>query len=140
MEKLKIQGGGPLKGEVWISGSKNAALPILSATLLSEGLATVSNLPHLQDVTTTIELLGSLGVTVSIDEKLQLEVDNSTLHSVTAPYELVKTMRLNIGARAFAEPLWRSQCVISRWLCDWQPPRGSAPARARSYGCDNRNR
>ena len=81
---------------MWISGSKNAALPILSATLLSEGLVTVSNLPHLQDVTTTIELLGSLGVTVSIDERMQLEVDNSTLQSRTAPYELVKTMRASI--------------------------------------------
>lgn len=96
MDKLIIQGGGPLRGEVWISGSKNAALPILSATLLSEGLVTVANLPHLQDVTTTIELLGSLGVTVSIDEKMQLEVDNSTLKSCTAPYELVKTMRASI--------------------------------------------
>ena len=96
MDKLIIQGGGPLSGEVWISGSKNAALPILSATLLAEGLATVSNLPHLQDITTTIELLGTLGVTVSIDEKLQLEVDNSTLHSLTAPYELVRTMRASI--------------------------------------------
>ena len=96
MDKLIIQGGGPLRGEVWISGSKNAALPILSATLLSEGLVTVANLPHLQDVTTTIELLGSLGVTVSIDEKMQLEVDNSTLHSRTAPYDLVKTMRASI--------------------------------------------
>lgn len=96
MDKLIIQGGGPLCGEVWISGSKNSALPILSATLLSEGLVTVSNLPHLQDVTTTIELLGSLGVTVSIDEKMRLEVDNSTLHSRTAPYDLVKTMRASI--------------------------------------------
>ena len=96
MDKLIIQGGGPLNGEVWISGSKNSALPILSATLLAEGLATVSNLPHLQDVTTTIELLGTLGVTVSIDERMQLEVDNSTLHSTTAPYELVKTMRASI--------------------------------------------
>ena len=96
MDKLIIQGGGPLHGEVWISGSKNSALPILSATLLCEGLATVSNLPHLQDVTTTIELLGTLGVTVSISERMELEVDNTTLHSLTAPYDLVKTMRASI--------------------------------------------
>jgi len=96
MDKLIIQGGVVLRGEVWISGSKNAALPILSAALLSEGMVTIANLPHLQDVTTTIELLGALGVTVSIDEKMRLEVDTSTLDSLTAPYELVKTMRASI--------------------------------------------
>ena len=96
MDKLIIQGGAVLLGDVWISGSKNAALPILSATLLSEGLVTIANLPHLQDVTTTIELLGTLGVTVSLDEKRRLEVNTSTLTSLTAPYELVKTMRASI--------------------------------------------
>ncbi|MDG1484966.1 MAG: UDP-N-acetylglucosamine 1-carboxyvinyltransferase [Porticoccaceae bacterium] len=96
MDKLIIQGGAVLRGEVWISGSKNAALPILSAALLSEGIVTIANLPHLQDVTTSIELLGALGVTVSIDEKMRLEVDTSTLNSLTAPYELVKTMRASI--------------------------------------------
>ena len=96
MDKLIIQGGAVLRGDVWISGSKNAALPILSATLLSEGLVTIANLPHLQDVTTTIELLGTLGVTVSVDEKRRLEVNTSTLNSLTAPYELVKTMRASI--------------------------------------------
>jgi UDP-N-acetylglucosamine 1-carboxyvinyltransferase len=96
MDKLIIQGGTVLRGEIWISGSKNAALPILSASLLSEGLVTIGNLPHLQDVTTTIELLGALGVTVSIDEKMRLEVDTSSLNSLTAPYDLVKTMRASI--------------------------------------------
>jgi UDP-N-acetylglucosamine 1-carboxyvinyltransferase len=96
MDKLIIQGGAVLRGEVWISGSKNAALPILSASLLSEGPVTIANLPHLQDVTTTIELLGALGITVSIDEKMRLAVDTSTLNSLTAPYELVKTMRASI--------------------------------------------
>ena len=96
MDKLIIQGGAVLRGDVWISGSKNAALPILSAALLSEGLVTIGNLPHLQDVTTTIELLGALGITVSIDEKMRLEVDTSTLNSLTAPYDLVKTMRASI--------------------------------------------
>ena len=79
-----------------ISGSKNAALPILSGSLLCDGLVTISNLPHLQDVTTTIELLGTLGVSLSINEKMSLEVDNSTLNSTTAPYDLVKTMRASI--------------------------------------------
>jgi UDP-N-acetylglucosamine 1-carboxyvinyltransferase len=96
VDKLIIQGGAVLRGDVWISGSKNAALPILSAALLSEGLVTIGNLPHLQDVTTTIELLGALGITVSIDEKMRLEVDTSTLNSLTAPYDLVKTMRASI--------------------------------------------
>jgi UDP-N-acetylglucosamine 1-carboxyvinyltransferase len=92
MDKLIIQGGAVLRGEVWISGSKNAALPILSASLLSEGIVTIGNLPHLQDVTTTIELLGTLGITLSIDEKMRLEVDTSTLNSLIAPYDLVQTI------------------------------------------------
>ena len=96
MDKLIIQGAGPLQGEVWISGSKNAALPILSASLLCEGLVSIDNLPHLQDVTTTIELLGTLGVRLSVDEKMSVEIDTSTLNSVTAPYDLVKTMRASI--------------------------------------------
>ena len=96
MDKLIIQGVGPLRGEVLISGSKNAALPILSGSLLCDGLVTISNLPHLQDVTTTIELLGTLGVSLSVNEKMSLEVDNSTLNSTTAPYDLVKTMRASI--------------------------------------------
>ena len=96
MDKLIIQGVGPLRGEVLISGSKNAALPILSGSLLCDGLVTISNLPHLQDVTTTIELLGTLGVSLSVNEKMSVEVDNSTLNSTTAPYDLVKTMRASI--------------------------------------------
>ena len=96
MDKLIIQGGAELRGEVWISGSKNSALPILFAALLAEQPVTIGNLPHLHDITTTIELLGALGVTVSIDEKMHLTVESSTLNSVTAPYELVKTMRASI--------------------------------------------
>ncbi|MBT5104331.1 MAG: UDP-N-acetylglucosamine 1-carboxyvinyltransferase [Porticoccaceae bacterium] len=96
MDKLIIQGGKPLNGEVWISGSKNSALPILSASLLCDGLVSIANLPHLQDVTTTIELLGTLGVTLSVDEKMSVEIDTSTLNSFTAPYDLVKTMRASI--------------------------------------------
>jgi UDP-N-acetylglucosamine 1-carboxyvinyltransferase len=96
MDKLIIQGGAELRGEVWISGSKNSALPILFAALLAEQPVTIGNLPHLHDITTTIELLGALGVTVSIDEKMHLTVESSTLNAVTAPYELVKTMRASI--------------------------------------------
>jgi UDP-N-acetylglucosamine 1-carboxyvinyltransferase len=96
MNKLMINGGVRLKGEIRISGAKNAVLPILAATLLAEGPATIENVPHLHDVTTTVELLGCMGVSVSIDEKLSVEVDSSTIENYTAPYHLVKTMRSSI--------------------------------------------
>lgn len=96
MDKLIIAGGVPLEGEVRISGAKNAALPILAATLLPSGPVTVGNVPHLQDVTTTNELLGRMGVSVTIDEKLRVGVDPTTLRDCVAPYELVKTMRASI--------------------------------------------
>ena len=96
MNKLLINGGATLSGDVRISGAKNAVLPILAATLLADGPATIENVPHLHDVTTTVELLGCMGVMVSIDEKLSVEVDSSTIENYTAPYHLVKTMRSSI--------------------------------------------
>ncbi|MGH8199769.1 MAG: UDP-N-acetylglucosamine 1-carboxyvinyltransferase, partial [Steroidobacteraceae bacterium] len=96
MDKLEIEGGIPLDGEVRISGAKNATLPILAAALLADEPLVVSNVPHLQDVTTTIELLGRMGVSVTIDERLNIEVDGSTLRECFAPYDLVKTMRASI--------------------------------------------
>ena len=96
MDKLLISGGGPLSGEIRISGAKNSALPILAATLLADGPVMVSNIPHLNDITTMFELLGCLGVSVVLNEKMQVEVDASTLHSHVAPYDLVKTMRASI--------------------------------------------
>jgi len=96
MNKLLINGGVTLKGDIRISGAKNAVLPILAATLLADGPATIENVPHLHDVTTTVELLGCMGVMVSIDEKLSVEVDSSTIENYTAPYHLVKTMRSSI--------------------------------------------
>jgi len=96
VDKLQITGGVVLDGEVRISGAKNAALPILAATLLVDGPVTVGNVPHLQDVTTTNELLGRMGVTVSIDERMRVTVDASTISHCVAPYELVKTMRASI--------------------------------------------
>ena len=96
MNKLLIQGGARLDGQVRISGAKNAVLPILAGTLLAEGVAIIENVPHLHDVTTTVELLGSMGVQVVIDEKLSVEVDSSTIETYTAPYDLVKTMRSSI--------------------------------------------
>jgi UDP-N-acetylglucosamine 1-carboxyvinyltransferase len=96
MDKLQIHGGTALEGEVRISGAKNAALPILAATLLAEGTVSVGNVPHLQDVTTMIELLGRMGVSVTIDDRMRVEVDASTIREYVAPYELVRTMRASI--------------------------------------------
>jgi UDP-N-acetylglucosamine 1-carboxyvinyltransferase len=96
VDKLNIEGGRSLEGEVRISGAKNATLPILAGALLADGPVTIGNVPHLQDVTTTIELLGRMGVTVTIDERMRIEVDASTIREYFAPYELVKTMRASI--------------------------------------------
>ncbi|MGE0081336.1 MAG: UDP-N-acetylglucosamine 1-carboxyvinyltransferase [Thiohalomonadaceae bacterium] len=96
MDKLIITGGGPLHGELRISGAKNAALPILAATLLADKPVTVCNVPHLQDITTTMELLGQMGVYLVVDEKLNIEVNAATIRDFVAPYELVKTMRASI--------------------------------------------
>jgi UDP-N-acetylglucosamine 1-carboxyvinyltransferase len=96
MNKLIISGGIPLAGDVRISGSKNAVLPILAGTLLADSPVIVRNVPHLHDVTTTMELLGRMGVSLTIGEKMSIEVDPTTLENTFAPYELVKTMRASI--------------------------------------------
>jgi len=96
MDKLIIEGGVRLEGEIRIAGAKNSALPILAATLLTSDKATICNLPHLFDITTMLELLGCMGVQPVIDEKLNVEVDSSTITDLSAPYELVKTMRASI--------------------------------------------
>lgn len=96
MDKLIITGGKPLKGEIRISGAKNAALPIIVSTLLSDDPVLVRNIPHLHDITTTMELLGRMGVSLTMDEKMDVEVNPSTINSYVAPYELVKTMRASI--------------------------------------------
>ncbi len=96
MDKLLIEGGTALAGEVRISGAKNAALPILAGTLLVTEPVTVSNVPHLNDVTTTISLLQTMGVQATVDDSLHVEVDASNVENRTAPYELVKTMRASI--------------------------------------------
>ena len=96
MDKLLIEGGHRLEGEVRASGAKNAALPILAATLLAEGETTLSNVPHLRDITTTMELLGRMGVQLTIDERMHVHADASTVTSCAAPYDLVKTMRASI--------------------------------------------
>jgi UDP-N-acetylglucosamine 1-carboxyvinyltransferase len=94
--RIEIHGGVPLQGEVWISGAKNAVLPILVASLLGDQPSRINNVPHLQDVTTTMELLGRMGARLSINEHLQIEIDPRSLEHYEAPYELVKTMRASI--------------------------------------------
>jgi UDP-N-acetylglucosamine 1-carboxyvinyltransferase len=96
LDKLLISGGTRLDGEITISGAKNAALPILAGTLLTADSVIVSNVPHLNDVTTTISLLQSMGAMVTVDDKLNIEVDGSDISERCAPYELVKTMRASI--------------------------------------------
>jgi|TARA_B100000959_G_scaffold3297_1_gene3626 UDP-N-acetylglucosamine 1-carboxyvinyltransferase len=96
LDKLLITGGGTLQGEVRVAGAKNAALPVLIAALLTDQTLRVRNIPHLRDITTTLELLGHLGVSVQVDEKLEIEVNAADLASRCAPYELVKTMRASI--------------------------------------------
>jgi len=96
MDRLIINGGERLHGEIRISGAKNAVLPIMAATLLADSPVTVRNIPHLHDVTTTMELLGRMGIHLTVDEKMDIVVDSSSIHSLYAPYELVRTMRSSI--------------------------------------------
>ena len=96
MDKLLIRGGAQLNGEISISGAKNAALPILSATLLTDQPVTIGKVPHLHDITTTMELLCLMGSQVTVDERMRIEIDNSQIDNFFAPYELVKTMRASI--------------------------------------------
>ena len=96
MDKLLIRGGQPLNGEVSISGAKNAALPILASTLLTTEPVTIGNVPHLHDITTTMELLGRMGAELTVDERMNIEVNNHAIKDLFAPYELVKTMRASI--------------------------------------------
>jgi UDP-N-acetylglucosamine 1-carboxyvinyltransferase len=96
VDKLQIRGGVPLDGEVRISGAKNATLPILAGALLADGPVTIGNVPHLNDVTTMIELLGRLGASVTVNERLRIEVDPRSVRATFAPYELVKTMRASV--------------------------------------------
>lgn len=96
MDRLIIQGGKSLQGEIRISGAKNSALPILASSLLTDEPLIIGNLPHLHDITTMIELLGVMGIEAILDEKMNVEVNSSTIKQFNAPYELVKTMRASI--------------------------------------------
>ena len=96
MERLIIKGGNQLHGEVSCSGAKNSGLPILAATILLDTPAKIGNLPHLQDITTMLELLNSMGASINFDESGYIEIDASNIHLPEARYELVKTMRASI--------------------------------------------
>ena len=96
MDKLIIAGGQAISGELRISGSKNSGLPILAATLLADAPLHICNLPHLNDITTMLALLRCMGVGITIDEKMCVEVDPTMINEFTAPYDLVKTMRASI--------------------------------------------
>jgi len=96
MAKIIISGGETLNGDVFISGAKNAVLPILCATILADEPITISNVPHLHDVTTTISLLGALGARITVDDNQTLHIDPRTVNQTVAPYDLVKTMRASI--------------------------------------------
>ncbi|HEX5305721.1 MAG TPA: UDP-N-acetylglucosamine 1-carboxyvinyltransferase [Dyella sp.] len=96
MAKILISGGQPLNGEVGISGAKNAVLPILASCLLADEPVTISNVPHLHDVTTTMELLGQMGVQLVLDDRMKIHVDPRPADRYFAPYDLVKTMRASI--------------------------------------------
>jgi len=96
MDKLIVSGGQPLRGEARISGAKNSALPLLMAALLTDKPLRISNVPHLHDITTTMELLGRLGVSLQVDEDMAIEADAAKVENYQAPYELVKTMRASI--------------------------------------------
>jgi len=96
MDKLIIQGGAPLSGEIRVSGAKNAALPLMCAALLTREQLTLSNVPHLKDVSTMLRLLAQLGVEVSLDDRLGLSLQAERLSEPLAPYDLVKTMRASI--------------------------------------------
>ena len=96
MEKLLIKGGKSLSGQIDCSGAKNAALPVIAASILSSNDITLKNLPYLQDITTMFELIGSMGADISLDEKMNFKLNTSNLSNLEARYELVKTMRASI--------------------------------------------
>jgi UDP-N-acetylglucosamine 1-carboxyvinyltransferase len=96
MEKLLIKGGNQLSGKITCSGAKNAALPMLASTILSDEKVTLKNLPYLQDITTMFELLGSMGADILLDEDMNFTIQSNNLKDIEARYELVKTMRASI--------------------------------------------
>jgi len=119
MEKLRIIGGKRLAGSISCSGAKNAALPMLAATLLTDKPVTFKNLPYLQDITTMFELLGSMGADITLNESMDFIISSENLTSFEGRYELVKTMRASIlvlgplvGRYGFARIALPGGCAI----------------------------
>ena len=96
MKKLKIQGGHTLSGEISISGSKNAALSVIAASIMTKEKVVLENIPHLEDITTMIRLIAGMGVSVTLADNSKLILDSSKIRNYLAPYDLVKTMRASI--------------------------------------------
>ena len=114
MEKLKIVGGNKLSGTISCSGAKNAALPMLAATILSDKPVTFKNLPYLQDITTMFEILGSMGADITLNESMDFIISTASLNDFEARYELVKTMRASIlvlGSLVANMALQESHCL-----------------------------
>ena len=121
MDKLLIRGGSKLSGEIYASGAKNSALPILAASLLADTPLTVGNLPHLNDVTTMLELLGSMGVDVMLSDEMEVQVDTSNIKNLDARYELVQNYAsINIGSRTLVGKISKSYGCFTRRMCHWQ--------------------
>jgi UDP-N-acetylglucosamine 1-carboxyvinyltransferase len=120
LDQLAIHGGVRLDGEVQISGAKNAALPILAATLLADGAVSLGNVPHLNDVTTTAKLLRRMGVAVDLARGTRVAVDAAGIREFIAPYELVKTMRASILVLGPLLGRFGAACVAAGRLRDWR--------------------
>ena len=136
MDKLIIQGGNRLHGEVLISGAKNAALPILCAALLAETPLHLTSVPALKDVGSTIKLLEKMGVKVDRDAD-KVSLDASIIHSKEAPYEMVKTMRASILVLGPLCSFWSGACLPAWRLRYWLAPSGFTYQGFASYGCRN---
>ena len=116
MDKLLIRGGTKLRGEIYASGAKNSALPILAASLLADSPLKVGNLPHLNDVTTMLELLGSMGVDVMLSDEMEVQVDTSSINNLNARYELVNYEGFNLGFRTFVSQVSKSNRCSTGWM------------------------
>ena len=135
MDRTVITGGMPLRGEVEISGAKNAALPILASTILGGGECVITNVPRVVDVVTMGKLLGILGAKVH-HEGNRAVINAAVITSTQAPYDLGEDhagLRARVGAAAGA--MGRSHGVDARWLCDWVTARQSPSCRTRQNGC-----
>jgi UDP-N-acetylglucosamine 1-carboxyvinyltransferase len=134
LDKLKITGGFPLHGEVEISGAKNAALPILIASILSSDQVDIANVPKLKDIDTTIRLLQFLGISIDYsDGNVSLIAKN--ISKTEAPYDLVKTMRASILVLGpLFVKVWQSSCLFAGWLFNWCPSRRFAYSSVRKNG------